>query len=509
MALRPPLWLVLGLTLFLASAALAASVAPQPELAWARFGGLALAALIGLGLALVPMSAASYVVAGFPVAVVLLIAAGRFGLLGAMWSANTIGGAAALALPFAALTTFRPGRPMWRWVAGTALLVLLALLVLSRSRGAVLGLLAAGAIAALWWLSRAWGRRRAWMVGAIVVSGLAAVVVALAVAWPFVVPFIDGVDVGGTDMGRISIWRDTVYLIAQAPFTGWGPATFEGAFALYARIIRVPLFTYAHQLYLGIGFEQGLGGLAVWVALQIAALAAVCEADSREGGADLTRLAVLMSILTLAVHGLLDDPVFAGGAVPLLFAGAGLAALASRSTASVQRRLAPQRIAWVGLSVVMVAGVLTASSWSQLLAAWDVNQGVLALDAQELASWPTIDEISQPEPALAELASALSLEPDQASALFRRGLLELNRRDFMTAEADLSRAYAEAPDSRAIRKSLGYARLWLGDVEGAALLLGPLPEAAVELQAYRTYWQSQGEADLSGRAGQLLERLAP
>ena len=38
---------------------------------------------------------------------------------------------------------------------------------------------------------------------------------------------------------------------------------------------------------------------------------------------------------------------------------------------------------------------------------------------------------------------------------------------------------------------------------------GPLPEAAVELQAYLTYWQSQGEPDLSGWAGQLLERLTP
>ena len=509
MVARPPLWLALGLALFLASAALAASVAPQPDLAWVRFGGLALAAGLGLGLALIPGRWAGDAVAAFPVVVVALIAAGRFGLLGAMWSANTIGGAAALALPFAALTAFRPGRPMWRWAAGAALVALLALLVLSRSRGAVLGLLVAGALGALWWASRTWGSRRAWWVGALVVGGFAAAWVALVSAWPAVVPFIDGVDVGGTDMGRISIWRDTIYLIAQAPFTGWGPATFEGAFALYARIIRVPLFTYAHQLYLGIAFEQGLGGLAVWIALQLAALVALCEADIREGGADLTRLAALTSVVTLAVHGLLDDPVFAGGAVPLLFVGAGFAALASRSTALAQRRFTPQRLAWVGLSIAVIAGVLAGFSWSRLLAAWDANRGVLALNAQELAHWPTIDEVTQPAPALSELAAALSLEPDQSAALFRRGLLELTGRDFAAAEVDLSQAYAGAPDSRAVRKSLGYARLWLGDVDGAALLLGPLPEAAVELQAYLTYWQSQGEPDLSGWAGQLLERLTP
>lgn len=503
----PPRWLGLGLGLFLASAALAASVAPQPDAAWQRFAGLALAAAIGLAIAMIPDAWARGAAAVFPAVVIVLILAGRTGVLQPFWAANTIGGAAALAAPFAAAVVLRPARrPAWRWAAGGLLATLAVLLALSRSRGAFLGLFAAGAFGALWWWSSRWGRRRLWIVGAVVIGVLALVVVGLIVAWPWAAPLIDGADVGGSDMGRLSIWRETLYLIGQAPITGWGPRAFEGGFSLYARLIRVPLFEYAHHLYLGLAFEQGIGGLAVWLTLQIAALGALLRADVRAGGSDLYRLAGLVSLLTLAVHGLLDDPVFAGGAVPLLFAGVGFAGLFGRSqpVAGLTRRALP--IALGALALLAVVGVLM---WTRLQAAWHVNQAALSLNAQELAHWPTIDAVTDPAPAEAELETALRLEPEQTAAGFRRGLLELNARDFAAAETDLAAAWANAPQSRAIRKALGYARLWSGDQEGAAVLLGPLPEVLVELQAYRTYWDSQDESALSRQAEQLAGRLAP
>ncbi len=274
----------------------------------------------------------------------------------------------------------------------------------------------------------------------------ALVVAGLIVAWPWFAPLIDGADVGGSDMGRLSIWRETLYLIGQAPITGWGPRAFEGAFSLYARLIRVPLFEYAHHLYLGLAFEQGIGGLAVWLALQIVALGALLRADVRAGGSDPFRLAGLVSLLTLAVHGLLDDPVYAGGAVPLLFAGVGFAGLFGRSqpVAELTRR---------ALTIALGALALVARrrrAWRAtcLQAAWHVDQAALSLNAQELAHWPTIDAVTDPAPAEAELETALQLDPEQVAARFRRGLLALNARDCAAAEADLACVSASAAQPR-------------------------------------------------------------
>lgn len=514
-----PRWLILGLILFLASAALAAGVAPQPAVAWPRFVGLVLAAVLALAVSLAPRRWTRHTAALYPLLAAPATVGGMTLLYGAYWSRNTVGGVAALALPFAVVTALKPPGRVWRWVAIVAGLLLVALLGRSGSRGAFLGLLVSSTVAALWWASRRWGERRlpvfAAVVGALVVVGI----LGLSLGWAWVAPLIDGVDVGGSDMGRLSIWRETGYLIGQAPFTGWGPGAFEGAFALYGRLIRVPLYSYAHQLYLGLAFEQGLGGLLIWLGLQLAAVIALLRADvtAGEGVSDPYRLAALVCTLTLAVHGLVDDPVYAGGAVPFLFVWAGLAALLSSLPARASRpaeRLRPpqpgQAAPWIlgGVGVILFAG-LGVLARAPLQALWLTERAVLGLNVQELADWPTIGAVTDPAPARADFDDALHLNPDQVGGRFRRGLLALNGGDYATALEDLERAYAQAPDSRAVIKALGYARLWSNDVAGAAALLGGLPEIPVELQAYAGYWDSQGQPALGQLARRLADELGP
>lgn len=513
----PPRWLTIGLLLFLLSAALAAGVAPQPALAWPRFVGLALAAALALVLAVIPARFARHAATLYPLIAAPVTAAGITLVYGVYWSRNTIGGAAALALPFAIVAVARPVGRVWRWAAVAAGLLLLALLGRSGSRGALIGLLAAATVCAVWWASRRWGERRLALFGGLIGALVVGAVVGLSLAWPWVAPLIDGVDVGGVDMGRLSIWRETVYLIGQAPLTGWGPEAFEGAFSLYGRLIRVPLYSYAHQLYLGLAFEQGLGGLVIWIGLQLAALAALLRIDVRTGGSDPYRLATLAATVTLAVHGLVDDPVYAGGAVPFLFVWLGLAAALSRADAPSKPVGAPRSMfqrgnaaPWViaGAVLVVVAGL----GWlarGPLVAAWSTNRAVLALNAQELADWPTIDPVTAPDAPLAALEDGLRRDPEQVAGRFRRGLLALSTGDYPAALVDLERAYANAPNSRAVVKALGYARLWSGDLDGARPLLSQLPEIPGELQAYAAYWESQGQAALSQLAQRLTERLSP
>lgn len=517
----PPRWLLIGLSLFLASAAIGAIGAPQPALAWAHFGGILMAACLALAIAALPSTWAPRAAWGFGLVVGPVIVLGSFGVLGAVWAQNTVGGVAALGLPFALVALFRPpGGAATRVGAGVAAVLLAALLALSRSRGAMLAGLIAAMVVALWWASRHWGRRRLQLfIGMLGAVGLMGGLL-LVVGWPWVAPLIDGVDVGGSDMGRLSIWRETVYLIGQAPLTGWGGGAFEGAYALYARLIRVPLYSYAHHLYLGIAFEQGLGGLLIWLGLWAAAIGALLRADRADrpdrhdrAGADPHRLASLASAVTLGVHGLLDDPVLAGGALPLLFIWAGFAALFGRSEGvRSSARPEPARggstyrvlIGLSGCIIVFVAGMS-----APVQALWHTNRAAVLLAAQELALWPTIGPVSEPAPALAELDTAVALDGELVAARFRRGLLALNEGDYVGACVDLEQAHAAAPDSRAVTKALGYARLWSGDLEAAAALLKDLPETPEELDAYVYYWESIGQPALSERALALAQRLDP
>lgn len=508
----PPRWLLAGLSLFLLSAAVAAVVAPQPEVAWPRWLGIGLAALLAVGVSMLPGRWARQACAIVACVSAPVMIGGMTTLYGAYWSRNTLGGIAAMILPFAAAAMIRPpGGRGWRWAAGVATVLLSLLLARSGSRGALLGLLIAISIGVTWWVSRRWGSRRMPFFAALVGGGVVAVALALLAFWPRVVPLIDNVDVGGSDMGRLSIWRDTAYLVAEAPVTGWGGGAFEGAYARYARLIRVPLYSYAHQLYLGIAFEQGVGGLVVWLGLWAAAFVAVLRAEMRAGSADVYRLAALVSTLTLGVHGLVDDPVYMSGALPFLFLWAGLAAMLSRNGQSDALQPAPQTRLSSGIAIGAVAlGVLvTILERDPLIAIWHTNRAVNMLAGQELAAWPTVLAVREPGPIWAELDAAVQRDPEQAAARFLRGMLALEADDFSGSRSELEIAYVRAPDSRATVKALGYARLWSGDVSGAATLLAALPEIRDELNAYDAYWESLGKVSLSEQARALADRLSP
>jgi O-antigen ligase len=504
--------LFIGLTLFLTSAAVGAASAPQPSAAWVHFGGIFVAA--GLALAVAALPSTQERRAGWGVGLLsgLLIAFGIAGAFGAPWARNTVGGVAAMGLPFALAALYRPpGGTAVRVSSGGAAALLMVMLMFSRSRGALLGGLVATVVVALWWASRGWGRQRLPLFFAmlgVVGLGISGLLIA---AWPWVAPLIDGVDVGGSDMGRLSIWRETLYLIAQAPLTGWGGSTFEGAYALYGRLISVPLYSYAHHLYLGIAFEQGVGGLLIWLGLWVIAVVTLLRADG--SGADPYRLATLASAVTLGVHGLMDDPVLAGGALPFLFMWAGFAALFGRAApvrpSAVVKGSHYRAARWLFAGLLGLVLAFAAGASSQLRAIWHTNRAIILLSAQELAAWPVIEPVSDPTQAQAEFGQALALDPAQVAARFRRGLLALNTGDYVAARADLEQAYAAAPESRAMVKALGYARLWSGDIDAAADLLGSLPEVSVELEAYRTYWADQGQSELSRQAELLARRLVP
>lgn len=184
---------------------------------------------------------------------------------------------------------------------GLLALVALAGLLLSFSRaGIALGLLACGAAAAI--AIRGKPAHRA-----------AAIVLVLAVA---AVPLADlGADrlagryaSSGEDFtaagGRLTVWRDTLGLIAAFPLTGCGFGTYTWVYPVFSSPEVRLHYSHAHQDLLQLGAEGGLAALAALGLLLVAVARAARRPLSAPGDPVVTGAA--LGLAAMLLHGLVD-----------------------------------------------------------------------------------------------------------------------------------------------------------------------------------------------------------
>lgn len=305
-----------------ASAALFWVVAAQRNQPWLRHSGWLLL-LAGLALAVAVLAATA-----FPAKLpwvqldisavqarlsVPLLQPGRF-------NPNLSGSLLALFLaPALALTLVGNGLAQ-RLVAAALSVLLGLLLLLSQSRGAWLGVLAA--VVVLTVLSN---RRWLWLW-----TPLALAVVGAVLAWGdrLAGAALLGGSSGGvadTLQGRQELWSRAFYLMQDFPFTGVGLGMPE-------RVIKLlyPLFLagpdsewlHVHNTFLQVGSEMGIAGLIAFTAVLLAVGAAlVRQASKRRAGVYRgLSLALLGSLTVFVVHGLVDAPL-ASPKLTLLFFG--------------------------------------------------------------------------------------------------------------------------------------------------------------------------------------------
>ena len=238
---------------------------------------------------------------------------------------NQLAGFLALLVPIGAVVAVHGSR---RWLRAVAMLVVplaLATVVISYSRGALVGLLALPLLTI--------GNPRTWPL-------VAGAVVAIALTAPGV--WRDRIaDAGSLETPeiatRLDIWTAALDAFEQRPLVGWGLDNFDVAYVALERSGRGFLGSgrfdvppTAHNLYLNVGAEQGLLGLAALVVLGIAFLRMTSllrrdpDARVRAMGAGL-----LGSGLVLALHNLFDvtfvDPKTSVLAWALIGVGAALA----------------------------------------------------------------------------------------------------------------------------------------------------------------------------------------
>lgn len=206
-----------------------------------------------------------------------------------------------LAVVTVLLWTSRP-----RVVAGAAgvLVVLWAGLVLTFSQSSFTALLVGLAVlAGLRWRARL-------AVGA--VAGLAAVGVAVVLLAPGAINLDTGSD-GGLDnatSGRYDLVAGGVRLAQQEPLTGWGSGSFARVFRQEEAASEQQAASASHTIPVTVAAEQGIGGLAAYLALLVAAFARLARGARRRPA----RAYVLAAFAALAVHTLLyaaflEDPL--------------------------------------------------------------------------------------------------------------------------------------------------------------------------------------------------------
>jgi len=203
-------------------------------------------------------------------------------------------------------------------VAGCAiaLALLMAGLVLTLSQSSFTALLAGLAILG----GLRWGWRRA----GIVLAGFALVALVVVLAAPGAVGLDQSLD--NASSGRSDLIRGGVELAADRPLAGWGAGAFRREYRDHEKASSERATAASHTIAITVAAEQGIVGLALYLALLAVALSLLLR-GARESAA---RAAVAAAFVALVVHTLmyaafLEDPL----AWALLAVGAALAGQAA------------------------------------------------------------------------------------------------------------------------------------------------------------------------------------
>ena len=411
---------------------------------------------------------------------------------------NEIGGLLAMLLPFVtwgALKTWQRVRdssiprkgPRWLYtlLAWAALALVLFGLLMTASRGAWLACGVAGLIAGLWWtiggLKRGdigwqrWSRLGLLVAGLAAILGLGLVLVGIGVKQIPLGQLLDP----STWLNRLEFQRNSLVLVKDYPLIGAGLDGFEMLYSTYALLIHVGYISHSHNLYLAVAIDQGLPGLLaliwIWVLFAVIVLRSLRHEEPKP-----TQLATPVSLVGVAglsliivvLHGTVETALYGRG-VLLLFVPMAFAVQAAQE----QQHLAKlQRI--LGLLVVgLPLGMALLWPYRSLSLVYS-NLGAVHQSREELGlynwpEWPVQDAVRRKvdlSRAVYEFEEALTLDPSNATANRRLGMILLSLGEYEDALAHLEAAYAAEPNTTTTRQLFGEALIVNGRLgEGRGL----------------------------------------
>jgi tetratricopeptide (TPR) repeat protein len=247
---------------------------------------------------------------------------------------------------------------------------------------------------------------------------------------------------------------------------------------------------------LAIAIDQGLLGLLalVWMWVMFAALAwryigrPKQESNQKTDRASLVRIAAL-SMLIVVLHGTVDTALYGRGVlflfVPLAFA-----------VPTVFQE--EHQIQWHRALSLIVLGIpiCLALLWPQKSLSLvhsslgSVYQSQAELSLYSWPEWPLQDEVRRQvdmSRSVSEFEKALALDPQNATANRRLGMIELSLGEYRDALVHLRAAYAAEPHVTTTRQLLGEALIVNGRVEEGKALWADVNREQGQLDA-RIFW---------------------
>lgn len=220
-----------------------------------------------------------------------------------------------LTSPFALAMLFFEKKRRLLWFAVYCLLI--AVLLLTFSRGGYLGLMA-GLVA---FFAFAWHRIEVTGKRFFIAFCLATAAILLLAGWPVATRLISSFDVQeGSNMGRLAIWRDSWQIIKKSPVVGVGLGNYPLAVDFsgdYRSAVT------SHNLYLDIWAEIGVFGLLAWTLLLFGAAR---QALKKINQAPVIALGALADLAYFFTHSFFETAIFNPTVLAFLMIVLGLSA---------------------------------------------------------------------------------------------------------------------------------------------------------------------------------------
>jgi O-antigen ligase len=294
-----------------------------------------------------------------------------------------------IGLPLAAWLFVTTARRASVVVWSLALAAMIGAVVMSRSRAAWLGLVAAAAVTALVGLLTRRGReprvprRRLGQLGlALGLGALGALVIPNQLDWKSSTPYRDSLRrvlsyQEGSGRGRLVQYRNSLKLVERDPLLGTGPGNWPVLYPLvttpgdpsYDAVDPMPTNPWPSSDWVATVAERGpVGGLLLGLALFGFVVIAVRRSASPEGGAALAGLAAVGLVTAASVEGLFDAVLLLAPPTFVVMASLGALLPATRPVATLEGRRRRWALGAVAL-VVLAAGLRSGTQLASILAA--------------------------------------------------------------------------------------------------------------------------------------------
>lgn len=312
---------------------------------------------------------------------------------------------------------------------------------------------------------------------------------------------------------RLAVYRNSLFLALDFPFSGIGPATFGQMYSRFQLLIIPTYIGYAHNLFLGVWLAQGIIGLIGFLWLLIASLRRIApllhtQSPLVQGAA--------IGCVALLLHGLTDAPQYdtSWATMILAFGLFGMTAAATHpldtparavEPGSQRRAVRPLAIAAAGVVALIATAPHLAAAGAGNVAAWFQARAMLAEGlAQE-------ERAALMHESVVWVNHGLRIAPDSPLIQKRLGMLALDLGDYPRAINALERAQILFASDQATCKALGMAYVWNGDPDHGAEILAHLDyadEVREELGIWVYAWKDRGRDDLAAYAQRAAQAMA-